>query len=183
MINDKNKQPLFTFTAEEVEPLTELLLSKLRSLKRDLRDWKEDEEVVIYTQKEIDITDQSSPEKNNGKMKTELTVEQSQHLIELGVPKGKANEVIFNPNVNEFDFVFRLTDLLQILPNVMHKEKQAYHYNLVMYWAEEEKKWRVTYDAIGDNMGSETATELIDALYELTVWCIENKHLKFYKSN
>lgn len=141
-------------------------------------------------------------------MKKELTVEQSQRLIDLGVPKVKASKVAWETtrdvkgnlipkkeqrrgvmdkpfammHVGMQDFsnhdIFTLTDLLEILPKVMHKEKQAYHYNLVMYWAEDEKKWRVTYDAIGDNMGSETATELIDALYELTVWCLKERKLK-----
>lgn len=48
-------------------------------------------------------------------MKIELTKEQSEHLIELGVPKEKANAKISYGFLG-YDPIFRLTDLLEILP-------------------------------------------------------------------
>lgn len=62
-----------------------------------------------------------------------------------------------------------ISTMLDILPKVLHKEGLAYHYTLEMCWQEDENVWRVTYDAIGDNLGSETAPELIDALYKLAI--------------
>ena len=119
-------------------------------------------------------------------MKTELTTEQSQHLIDLGVPKEKASIVIYSGK-EYWDFlskgiedceipnccpIFKFEDFLnrEILPKVLYKEGLAYAYNLEMCWREEEKKWSVGYDAIGDNMGLFSAPELIDALYELACW-------------
>lgn len=42
-------------------------------------------------------------------------------------------------------------------------------------------KWWCSYqwDGVkGSSTIESSAEELIDALYELTIWCIENKHLK-----
>lgn len=111
-------------------------------------------------------------------MKTELTKEQSQRLRKLGVPKEKASGKISYGFLG-YDPIFRLTDLLDILPKVLHKEGLAYDYNLEMWWQEDMKEWLVTYDAIGDNAGSVFAEELIDGLYRLLCQTIENGHLKF----
>ena len=118
-------------------------------------------------------------------MKTELTKEQSQHLIDLGVPKEKASAAI-SESTAYWDLregigywadiiycpIFKLEDFLnrEILPKVLYKGGLTYAYNLVMCWREEEKKWRVGYDAIGDNMGYLSAPELIEAVYELACW-------------
>lgn len=67
-----------------------------------------------------------------------------------------------------------ISTMLDILPKVLHKEGLAYHYNLSMYWDEDVKVWRATYDAIGDNLGSESAPELIDALYKLAIKTLSN---------
>lgn len=110
-------------------------------------------------------------------MKTELTTEQSQHLIELGVPKAKANEVIFNPNNDDYDFVFKLTDLLEILP----KEIDGLNDITIQHTLH---GWHCGYGHCAEYNGFFLATqyckdELIDSLYELLCWCIENGHLKF----
>lgn len=123
-------------------------------------------------------------------MKTELTTEQSHHLIELGVPKEKASEVENGGAGNEVDkyiYTFTLTDLLVILP------KEIVVTILNKYQEEIKAKHRFTFEwlgygylvgykefAINPNLITKfMADELIDALYELTVWCIENGHLKF----
>lgn len=112
-------------------------------------------------------------------MKTELTTEQSQHLIELGVPANKAsmtsNQLHGDPYYNDYyQCIFTLTDLLEILPKEIGKpyapeDKE----NLVVFWLDD--VWTAAYAMIREFY----AEELIDALYELTVWCIENGHLKF----
>ena len=146
-------------------------------------------------------------------MKTELTTEQSQHLIKLGVPKEKAsmikhiqltnldgepideeykrnftwkslNKKPFTPFIQEgtkttyssYD-IFTLTDVLKILP----KEIQLCGLNIIYHNAIDDyysNNYVVFYDdLLGCSAGIDN--ELIDALYELTVWCIENGHLKF----
>lgn len=110
-------------------------------------------------------------------MKTELTTEQSQHLIDLGVPKNKATEVIFNPNNNDYDFVFSLTDFLngEIIPKFINDNDGYGDMELVMTysgsydWDKNKKAWWTYYDGC-------TPTELyyddelIDSLYKLICW-------------
>ena len=133
-------------------------------------------------------------------MKSELTREESRHLIDLGVPREKARKVVWKqirnakgdivPKEEQYrgvsdkpfsawkvgfesfstDDIFTITDLLEILPKVMYKDGLAYDYNLALYWEEDMKLWRVVYDAIGDNISSFDAPELIDALYQLACW-------------
>ena len=112
-------------------------------------------------------------------MKTELTPKESKHLIKLGAPKEKASAIYIDGDTTidgielssmSVSDVFSLTDLLEILPKVMYKDGLAYDYNLVLYWEEDMKLWRVVYDAIGENMSSVEAPELIDALYQLACW-------------
>lgn len=103
-------------------------------------------------------------------MKTTLTIEQSAELIKRGVKRDRMN-VIFEP-------VFKIEDLLKMLPKVLHKDGLAYHYVLTIYWDEDIKVWRTIYDAIGDNIAGDCAAlELIDALYALVCSLLDN-HVK-----
>ena len=101
-------------------------------------------------------------------MKEKLDEKQIKFLQENGVPKLRW-DVNNNP-------VYRIDDLLWLLPRVLHKEGLAYDYNLTMDWCEDIQQWRATYDAIGDNMGSKTAYELIDALFDLLCSVIDKVH-------
>lgn len=104
-------------------------------------------------------------------MKTQLTKEQSAHLINLGVPKEKASEFDHDCRVD----VFSLTDLLEILPKEI--EYQDLKYQIRIEWDEE---WYADYVEDGySGVITAKAEELIDALYELCVWCLESKYLKF----
>lgn len=109
-------------------------------------------------------------------MKTELTTKESQHLIDLGVPKEKASLIlpIESYEIEDIEIIngtpiFQLEDFLngEMLPKVMYQEGLAYAYNLELCWREESKSWRVVYDAIGSSIGYFVAPELIDALYQL----------------
>lgn len=106
-------------------------------------------------------------------MKTILTTEESKHLIDLGVPKVKATEVIFNPNNDDYDFVFSLTDLLngKILPKEIMLDKE---HGLDFGWDFYAKKWFARYSDEDSLCVYEEAqylaNELIDALYQLTCW-------------
>lgn len=138
-------------------------------------------------------------------MKTELTKEQSQHLIDLGVPKEKASgfeyigELKYDPCDNYFDTplnekapIFRLEDFLngEILPleiySDVYKEGECNEvlpesygdYDLV--FRREFGKWKATYinseDWEIDNFYGED--ELIDAFYKLACSIYYRKILK-----
>lgn len=106
-------------------------------------------------------------------MKTALTTEQTQHLLELGVPKERASikEDMYGPAL------FKLTDILEILPN-----KISYNHDncFLMIIRDVFGNYYVgyafeTFDGPTFCNGCEFGGELIDALYELTVWCVKNK--------
>ena len=109
-------------------------------------------------------------------MKTTLTVEESQRLIELGVdPKMASRETFI------FDKISTLYDLLSILP----KEIDGYELNMSANKCE----YFVSYilwdtmdegDYIKDILSFKqfSAPELIDALNQLLIWCLEQKIIK-----
>lgn len=130
-------------------------------------------------------------------MKDKLTIEQSQRLIELGVNQSRASATRYNISETEVycgyareivvtdgyitDYVsqepiFTLADILSLLP----KEIEAPD-----YWGEVDTcslgittnndVWEVSYYGV-DNVFRK-APELIDALYTLLVWAIENDYL------
>ena len=129
-------------------------------------------------------------------MKTKLTPEESQRLIELGVDPDKASmcqiqhsadgETIYRiVEHDEFCYemsclrpkpIFDLSDILSLLP----KEIEAPD-----YWGEVDTcslgittnndVWEASYYGV-DNVFRK-APELIDALYSLLVWAIENDYL------
>lgn len=107
-------------------------------------------------------------------MKTELSIYQSAHLFNLGVPKEKATE--FEP-FNDQDggeFIFTLDDLLEILPNELYGD-----YNRII---ESTNEFHHVYYHNGvdeEFLMSVYSEELIDSLYKMIVLCIKNGHLKF----
>lgn len=129
-------------------------------------------------------------------MKTELSKEQSKHLIDLGVGSDKASKCwVTDPNddeskqlVNHDEYcyecaalkpqpVFTLTDMLSIIPKWIK-------YRNMLLWLqirvdEYQELWCCEYEGgpYGcDNADTfQSAEELIDALYELLVYCINEK--------
>ena len=123
-------------------------------------------------------------------MKTQLTIEESAKLIELGVDAKLASKHTFGvqiptdiPNVyrkvDGGEPIFTLADLFSILP----KEIDGYHLSIEA----SNKGYDVDYelwDSIEDRtffMGSSFAPELIDSLNQLVIYCLENGHLKTEK--
>ena len=132
-------------------------------------------------------------------MKTQLTIEESARLIELGVDAKLASMVSwkqtedwqrksvldnkehltlkpFRPVVMGFERfdckdIFTLTDILSILP------KEIDERNLSMEHESEFKQWCVGYNLLH----LESAPELIEALNQLAIWSLENGHLKTEK--
>ena len=113
-------------------------------------------------------------------MKTELTREQSQHLIDLGVPKEKASEYEsegsgFWATTNYYP-IFKLEDFLngEILPKEI---PSGYIYKLTITC--DDNKYKVGYKSettrhLGISINEVWAEELIDALYRLTCWYYED---------
>ncbi len=108
-------------------------------------------------------------------MKTELTIEQSAHLIELGVdPKLASKEIIENVYQAEYNEprprVFKLTDILAIMPKQIPYPKP--NRLQILYPFTKVGEIMVRY-ATFDGAAVETdfiAPELIDALNQLLIW-------------
>lgn len=118
-------------------------------------------------------------------METKLTKGQSQHLIDLGVPEKMASSELVENLEQAYDDkprpkIFTLTDLLEILPKEIMLDKE---HGLDFGWDFYSTEWFAQYCDEDCFCAYEEAQyyaeELIDALYKLTVWCIENSHLNF----
>lgn len=118
-------------------------------------------------------------------MKTNLTPEQSQRLIELGVDPSKASENTEYGAWADSEHgrpIFTLTDILSLMPKEIENE-DGDPYGMQMDYDE---KWEACYfnwvnlymTNKESSLHSEFAPELIDALFELLVWCITNKHIE-----
>lgn len=110
-------------------------------------------------------------------MKTELTIQESKHLFKLGVPSYKARRIFRTSSTRSHD-IFCIEDLLNILPKEIGDGRYVYWLRIDITYNLSE----VYYSAgalVGEGIGYKKKEKLIDALYELTVWCIENGHLKF----
>ena len=117
-------------------------------------------------------------------MKAELTIEESAKLIELGVDRKLASRHTLRmdiptdiPNLyrkgEDSKPIFTLTDLLSILPKEIVLES-GLHCDLKMQCVY--KNWTVGYTPYA--MSIFRAPELIDALYQLLIWAIENRHIE-----
>ena len=119
-------------------------------------------------------------------MKTILTVEESQRLIELGVdpklasvqqspykviPPLRSVEIPENP-------VFTFIDILTILPKEIIADTimgEDFPCALTIRWDENRKGWHCAYECLPIPLNVGESPELIDALYQLLIWCLENK--------
>lgn len=119
-------------------------------------------------------------------MKTTLTIEQSKKLIELGVDAKLASIKEFVPIHPEVlkgnaEYAkpwgwmpkFRLEDLLSILPKEIEVDKVTL--SLVIEW--QGGKWYACYMGHGYMKADFYAPELLDALYQLLIWVLENNYL------
>ena len=116
-------------------------------------------------------------------MKTQLTKEQSKHLIELGIDENKAtySDNVYDWSINDYPRYFTLTDLLEILPKEIFDE-DLYSQNYLVLEITNTRLWHVGYAHEISYEGycfliGRFADELIDTLYELVCWCLENKYL------
>lgn len=115
-------------------------------------------------------------------MKTNLTLSQSQHLIELGVDPSKASSV-YQADFYGLDDaslsnspIFTLSDILSLLPKEIIKENCPYHLNIDYPYLTGGIAARYL-DEEGDSLTGVLCPELIDAVFELLCWCITNKYV------
>lgn len=123
-------------------------------------------------------------------MKTELTIEQGRRLIECGInASAYASTVLtFDDPVSQWTNrgapVFTLTDLMILLPpRKPFADAEAYlniHFELAGHtWVAE----YLDFDKDDDVIVEKSATELIDALFLLCLWCIDNGYITTQKHN
>lgn len=114
-------------------------------------------------------------------MKTQLTKEQSQHLIDLGVPKEKASLILPTDSYEMEDIsittgipIFKLEDFLnsEILPKEIEDDEYDWWMEFYIHFSAPQQKWFVAYHDMSERGVSfvRYSEELIDALYELTCW-------------
>ena len=110
-------------------------------------------------------------------MKTELTIKESQHLVELGVSKEKASQRI-SYGYAGYEAIFTFTDVLELLPKEFVPNKDNEYKVCLDIWITNDR-CVVSYDYITHNgcFNYRESKELIDALYELLCWAIENKYI------
>lgn len=123
-------------------------------------------------------------------MKDRLTPEQSQRLIELGVDPhtaSKSHIVCKEPYLgapNRFcnDVkapIFNLADVISLLPKEMYSAERDIFYRLNIEMGKFSSSVGYKHYGYPRNFGpTKTAPELIDALFELLVWCITNKYVE-----
>lgn len=138
-------------------------------------------------------------------MKTKLTPEQSQRLIELGVDPSKASmcqiqhsadgETIYRiVEHDEFCYemsclhpkpIFNLSDILSLLPKEICERINGIRYDCHLSMYGSNKTWGAMYrlDCGDDFLEAFDSPELIDALYELLCWVLKNHPGKINNQN
>lgn len=123
-------------------------------------------------------------------MKRLLSPEQSAALIAKGISADKASgqgEKMYKPITLQngsikrvFDGytpIFTLADLLELQPKELMIDGVTYYLNMLCM-----ETWMANYiNAVGDDYVTgilHSTTELIDALYNLLLWCLDNNHIK-----
>ena len=119
-------------------------------------------------------------------MKTELTIEQSAKLIELGVDRKLASIKEFVPIHPEVlkgnaEYAkpwgwfpkFTLTDILSILPKEVIYNRVSENLTIFI----DNNKSTATYPFYNSNDADFESPELIDSLYQLLIWTITNGYL------
>lgn len=133
-------------------------------------------------------------------MKPTLTIEQMQHLSELGCSTRNASMCLIrdtegNRHLSVHDEycyeaaymnpipVYTLADIIELLPSAIIKDGDE-------YWLEfgksnlphEKDTYYVKYISLFDidlvSFGTQQDYELIDVAYQMLCWCIENRHIE-----
>lgn len=113
-------------------------------------------------------------------MKQQLTKEQSQRLIELGVPVEKASVNIVEETHGESHSwtypTFTIGDLLNILPKVIFDSRDNHDYSFNIRWCSESYEVCYYNRTVAHSLFPIIhKKELLDALFDLVVLCAKNK--------
>lgn len=119
-------------------------------------------------------------------MKQELSIVQSARLIELGVDARRASNftsnVMFDANgVECYDHkpIFTFVDVIGLLPPTIYSVEREIDYSLHIVRGNFTSAAYYAHSIYNKGFGpTKYAGELIDTLYELLVWTIQNKHCK-----
>lgn len=124
-------------------------------------------------------------------MKTVLTPEESQRLIALGVDPKFASESVGSMAIGNGvrgitklpspQPIFNIADILSILPKEIIADTimgENFPCALTIRWDENRKVWHCAYECLPLPLNVGESPELIDALYSLLIWCLENKIIK-----
>jgi hypothetical protein len=113
----------------------------------------------------------------NGKLLCNPDESQVQDVECIIVPK----DADYDQSAKEEHPIFNLSDILSLLPKeiiadtIMGKDWPC---AFTMRWDGNRHLWVAAYETLPRPLDVGDAPELIDALFELLVWCITNKHLK-----
>lgn len=121
-------------------------------------------------------------------MKTTLTVKESARIIELGIDPQLASSVKYEETGRircgielppEPRPIFTLTDILSILPKEIYSKKGNIFYSLTMVTQMFPLNSSAYYaHSVHGKFSPRMSTpELIDALYQLLIWTIENNYI------
>lgn len=132
-------------------------------------------------------------------MKQVLTIEQMQHLQELGCSTRNASMCLIrdtegNRHLSVHDEYcygaaymnpipsYTLADIIEMLPKQI-EDRDGYQSYIVIY--HDGKMWVVSYSSedeeyseMGYQYHYESGIELIDAAYEMLCWCLKNKYIE-----
>lgn len=124
-------------------------------------------------------------------MKTTITPEESQRLIALGVDPKFASESVGSMAIGNGvrgitklpspQPIFNIADILSILPKEIIADTimgENFPCALTIRWDENRKVWHCAYECLPLPLNVGESPELIDALYSLLIWCLENKIIK-----
>lgn len=129
--------------------------------------------------------------------KQTLSVEQMYHLKYLDIDIdsaslhtniGNSTRCVFNyatyTDLIEFDQtlfpVFTIQDILDLLPICIEDSESKFYFMIKPMIFKDETLYRVFYEdpTTHDFLFMKSNKDLIDALYEMLVWCIKNKYIQ-----
>lgn len=137
------------------------------------------------------------------KSKQVLDVQQMQHLQELGMKldyntllkyvKFEDSDWLLKPSSDlniigiscRYIPAYTLQDVLDALPRSIGGDEEVNYRLQIEQMARKFDDWRVSYVSVSQDeyFHYSQSTNLIDAVYELLVWCIENKFVELNKKN
>lgn len=117
-------------------------------------------------------------------MKKDLTIEQSTRLLEFGVDARRASNFTSTVMLDVHGYecydakpIFTLVDVIELLPTTIYSEERDVTYSLHIIKSEFQSVVSYRHYANSKGFGpTKSSSELIDALYQILIWTIQNKY-------